>query len=120
MSPVRRAVIVPDDTSRDLGAVRNAIEHRYDLDAFRRVIFTESHDAVANGWARVPEEISPGKADSWFSRKRSTLGGALVFTSPGIPMIFEGQELLEDRYFQDKVPINWSRVKRPKCSCLSC
>jgi 1,4-alpha-glucan branching enzyme len=29
-------------------------------------------------------------------------------------MIFEGQELLEDRYFQDKVPIDWSRAEREK------
>jgi 1,4-alpha-glucan branching enzyme len=114
VNPIRQAIIAPDDTSRDLGAVRNAIEHRYDVDAFQRVIFTESHDAVANGVARVPEDICPGKADSWFSRKRSTLGGALVFTSPGIPMIFEGQELLEDRGFQDTVPIDWSRVEGEK------
>jgi 1,4-alpha-glucan branching enzyme len=64
-----------------------------------------------NGRARVPEEIWPGKVYSWFSKKRSTLGGALVLTSPGIPMIFEGQELLEDRWFQDNVPIDWSRVE---------
>jgi len=108
---VRQAVIARDDASRDLGAVCKAIEYRYDLDVFRRVIFTESHDEVANGRARVPEEIWPGKVDSWFSKKRSTLGGALVLTSPGIPMIFEGQELLEDRWFQDKVPIDWSRVE---------
>ena len=108
---VRQAVIVRDDASRDLGAVCKAIEHRYDEDVFRRIIFTESHDEVANGRARVPEDIWPGKVDSWFSKKRSTLGGALVLTSPGIPMIFEGQELLEDRWFQDKVPIDWSRVE---------
>lgn len=111
VNPVRQAVIARDDTSRDLGAVSKAIEYRYDLDVFRRVIFTESHDEVANGRARVPEEIWPGKVDSWFSKKRSTLGGALVLTSPGIPMIFEGQELLEDRWFQDNVPIDWSRVE---------
>ncbi|MFO7985359.1 MAG: alpha-amylase family glycosyl hydrolase [Desulfatiglandaceae bacterium] len=108
---VRQAVIVRDDASRDLGAVCKAIEHRYDEDVFRRIIFTESHDEVANGRARVPEDIWPGKVDSWFSKKRSTLGGALVLTSPGIPMIFQGQELLEDRWFQDKVPIDWSRVE---------
>lgn len=109
--PVRQAVIAHDDQFRDLGAVSSAIQHRYDLDFFRRVVFTESHDEVANGRARVPEEIWPGKVDSWFSKKRSTLGGALVLTVPGIPMIFEGQELLEDRWFQDKVPIDWSRAE---------
>ncbi len=111
---VRRAVIARDDASRDLGEVSRAIEHLYDSDAFKRVIYTESHDEVANGRERVPEDIWPGKVDSWFSRKRSTLGGALVLTSPGIPMIFEGQELLEDRWFQDKVPIDWSRAEDDK------
>jgi 1,4-alpha-glucan branching enzyme len=109
--PVRQAVITRDDASRDLGAVTGAIEHRYDEDAFRRIIYTESHDEVANGRSRVPEEIWPGKVDSWFSKKRSTLGGALVLTSPGIPMLFEGQELLEDRWFQDTIPIDWSRAE---------
>jgi 1,4-alpha-glucan branching enzyme len=111
VNPVRQAVIIQDDSSRDLGAVCKAIEYRYDQDAFRRIIFTESHDEVANGRARVPEEIWPGKVDSWFSKKRSTLGAALVLTSPGIPMIFEGQELLEDRWFEDIVPIDWSRAE---------
>ena len=109
--PVRQAVISRDDKLRDLGAVTRAIEHRYELDAFERVIYTESHDEVANGRARVPEEIWPGRVDSWFSKKRSTLGAALVLTSPGIPMLFQGQELLEDRWFQDKVPIDWSRAE---------
>jgi 1,4-alpha-glucan branching enzyme len=108
---IRPAVISPDDKLRDLGSVRGAIEHRYDPDAFKRVIYTESHDEDANGHARVPEEIWPGNADSWFSRKRSTLGAAIVLTSPGIPMLFQGQELLEDRWFQAKVPIDWSRVE---------
>ena len=107
--PIRQAVIDPNDASRDLAAVSRAIQYRYDLDFFRRVIFTESHDEVANGRERVPEEIWPGRVDSWFSKKRSTLGGALVLTSPGIPMIFQGQELLEDRWFQDRDPIDWSR-----------
>lgn len=76
----------------------------------QRVIYTESHDEVANGKSRVPEEIWPGHADSWFSRKRSTLGAGMVFTAPGIPMMFQGQEFLEDEYFQDTVPLDWGRL----------
>ena len=109
--PVRQAVISREDTLRDAEAVSKAIGYRYEVDAFRRVIYTESHDEIANGRARVPEEIWPGKVDSWFSKKRSTLGAAIVLTSPGIPMIFQGQELLEDRWFQDKDPIDWSRTE---------
>jgi 1,4-alpha-glucan branching enzyme len=107
--PVRGAIIPQDDQSRNMDAVQNAILHRYDADAFSRVIYTESHDEVANGKARVPEEISPGDAGTWHAKKLSTLGAALVFTSPGIPMIFQGQEFLEDDWFHDKDPIDWSK-----------
>ena len=109
--PIRGAMITNYDAFRDLNAVAGAIENRYDLDRYQRVIYTESHDEVANGRARIPEEIWPGEVDSWFSRKRSTLGAALMLTTPGIPMLFQGQELLEDRWFHDQDPIEWRRVE---------
>jgi 1,4-alpha-glucan branching enzyme len=110
--PVRELVIGSDDARRDMDRLRDAILHRYGGSAFARVIYTESHDEVANGKARVPEEIWPGNAASWFSRKRSTLGAALVLTAPGIPMIFQGQEMLEDEWFRDKDPLDWSKLER--------
>lgn len=110
--PVRAALITPTDEGRDLGAVVAALEHRYEDDAFSRVIYTESHDEVANGQARVAEEIYPGDADSWASKKRATLGAALVLTAPGIPMLFQGQALLEDGYFQDTDALDWSKAER--------
>jgi 1,4-alpha-glucan branching enzyme len=109
--PVRSVILSGNDADRNMMALRDALYHRYNGDAFRRVIYTESHDEVANGKQRMPEEIWPGKADSWFSRKRSTLGAALVFTAPGIPMIFQGQEFLEDGFFQDTVPLDWARLE---------
>ncbi len=107
--PIRDAIIAREDRDRDMNAVRDAIRHGYDGHAQRRVIYTESHDEVANGKSRVPEEIWPGNSASWHSKKRSTLGAALVMTSPGIPMIFQGQEFLEDRWFHDDDPIEWWR-----------
>jgi len=109
--PIRQAIITGNDAERDLFAVRDALYHRYNGDAFQRVIYTESHDEDANGHQRVPSEIWPGNAGSYFSKKRSTLGAALVFTAPGIPMIFQGQELLEDEYFRDEDPIDWSKLE---------
>ncbi|MEM9065384.1 MAG: alpha-amylase family glycosyl hydrolase [Planctomycetota bacterium] len=107
--PMRDAIITANDWDRDMFAVRDALYHRYNGDAFERVIYTESHDEVANGHARVPEEIFPGNAGSWWSQKRSTLGAAVTMTAPGIPMIFQGQEVLEDGYFQDTDPVDWSK-----------
>jgi 1,4-alpha-glucan branching enzyme len=108
--PVRRAIIAGNDADRDIWAVRDALYNSYNGAAFQRVVYTESHDEVANGNQRVPEEIWPGNAGSWYSRKRSTLGAALVFTAPAIPMIFQGQEFLEDGFFRDTVPIDWTRL----------
>lgn len=108
--PIRQAIITPNDQDRNLFAVANALEHGYGPDAMKRVVYTESHDEVANGHARVSEEIWPGHASSWFSRKRSTLGAALVFTAPGIPMIFQGQEFLEDGFFGDIDPLDWNKL----------
>ena len=90
-------------------AVAGAITMRYNGDAFQRVIYSESHDEVANGKARVVHEIAPGDPKNWFAQKRSTLAAALVFTSPGIPMLFQGQEFLEGEWFRDTVPVDWDR-----------
>ena len=109
--PVRQAIITGNDAERDMFAVRDALYHRYNGDAFQRVIYTESHDEIANGHQRVPSEIWNGNAGSYFSKKRSTLGAALVFTAPGIPMIFQGQEFLEDEYFRDEDPLDWSKLE---------
>ena len=106
---LRSAIIPADDSARNTYSVRDAINHGYNGNAFERVIYTESHDEDANGHSRVPEEIWPGNAGSYFSKKRSTLGAALVFTAPGIPMIFQGQEFLESGYFSDAEPLDWTK-----------
>lgn len=108
--PIREAVITPWDADRNMWAVRNAIAHSYNGDAFERVIYSESHDEVANGKSRVPEEIWPGNASSYYSKKRSTLAASIVLTSPGIPMLFQGQEFLEDEFFSDDDPLDWSKL----------
>jgi 1,4-alpha-glucan branching enzyme len=107
--PVRAAVIASQDEDRSLDSVRGAIEGRYNGDPFQRVIYSESHDEVANGKSRVASEIDPHDPDSWFAQKRATLAAALVLTAPGIPMLFQGQEFLEDGWFQDSVPLDWNK-----------
>ena len=109
--PIRDALTTPNDADRDMPAVAQALTQLYNDNAFRRVIYTESHDEVANGKSRVAEEIMPGAADHWFAKKRSTLGAALVMTAPGIPMVFQGQEMLADGAFVDTEPVQWQRAE---------
>ncbi len=109
--PIRETLIAADDAARRMGTVAHAIQHHYNGDPFQRVIYTESHDEVANGRARIPHEIAPGDPENWAAQKRSTLGAALVFTTPGIPMIFQGQEFLQGDWFRDDVPLDWDQSR---------
>ena len=105
--PVRATVVTSEDAHRSMDVVRDAMLFKHDNDAFRRVVYSESHDEVANGRARVPHEIDPSNSKGWFAQKRSTLAAALVYTAPGIPMIFQGQEFLQGEWFRDDVPLDW-------------
>jgi len=109
--PIREAVVVAADEHRSMDKVAAAVAHKYNDAAFERVIYSESHDEVANGRARVVHEIAPGDPNNYFAQKRSTLAAALVFTSPGIPMLFQGQEFLEGGWFRDTVPVEWHQQK---------
>ncbi|QDT09261.1 alpha-amylase family glycosyl hydrolase [Planctomycetes bacterium K23_9] len=109
--PIRDVLTVADDADRDMQKVCDALHHNYNMDAFQRVIYTESHDEVANGKSRVPTEIDSENGDDRFAQKRAVLGAALVMTAPGIPMLFQGQELLQDGWFQDTEELDWKNSR---------
>ncbi len=108
---VREVLLNREDKHRNLGNISAALSGEFSGDAFKRVIYTESHDEVANGKARITEEVAADDVDNFYSKKLSTLGAVLTLTTAGIPMIFQGQELLEDKWFCDQDPLDWSRKK---------
>jgi 1,4-alpha-glucan branching enzyme len=105
--PVRDVITQIDDDSRCMAKIYGALTHSYNHSPMQRVIYTESHDEVANGKARVPAEIDDDASESYFPQKRSTLGAALVFTAAGIPMLFQGQEFLQGGWFKDTEELDW-------------
>ncbi|WP_344079780.1 alpha-amylase family glycosyl hydrolase [Nostocoides veronense] len=109
---VRGALEALRDEDRDVGGVAAAIAAAGLGEVHQRVIFTESHDEVANGRTRLPESIAPGAADSLPARQRAALGLVLTLTSPGIPLLFQGQDILEDRWFEDTRPVDWGKAHR--------
>lgn len=108
------AIVAPTDDARNMYSIQDAIYQRFETDAWKRVIYSENHDEVAsiNKKLRLPDAIWLGHADSWFARKRSTLAAAIVMTSPGIPMIFMGQEFLEWGSWSDSGSLDWSKKDR--------
>jgi len=102
-----------DDSARTLQGIERLLFDRFNDNAFEKVIFTESHDEVSNiRSTRLPEEIQPGDAEGEYAKKKSTLGAITIFTAPGVPMIFQGQEFLSYEQFNDDLPLDWGREKR--------
>jgi len=52
--PIRQAVITPHDADRSLAAVRDAICHRYNDDAFDRVIFNSDWQGYNDDFSNHP------------------------------------------------------------------
>lgn len=106
---LKRVLLETEDQHRNLQLVVESLFFSFNNDVFQRVIFTESHDEVANGSSRLPEEIHPGEADGEYAKKKSTLAAIALLTAPGIPMIFQGQEFITYGHFTDTEPLDWER-----------
>jgi 1,4-alpha-glucan branching enzyme len=108
----------PINSDRNLSAVRDALQKKMASDVFTRVVYTENHDQVGHppGQNRLPTLIDINDHESVFAKKRSTLAAAIMLTSPGIPMIFQGQEMLETRDFgfRTLTPVDFNRAADPK------
>jgi 1,4-alpha-glucan branching enzyme len=107
---LRHAIDPVNDSDRVLGPVEEEIRKAYNGDAFQRVVYSESHDAAANGQARMNEEIAPKDPGGIFARRRSMLGAAAALTAPGIPMLFQGQEFMERGWFTHWDALEWNRT----------
>ena len=107
---VTAQLITSDDTQRDMNALASQVNGGGA--GLSRVIFTESHDTAGdlNGRTRLPPAIDSSDPDNYWARKRSTLGAVLTMTSPGVPMLLQGQEMLEERPFGSFNALDWNKV----------
>lgn len=98
------------DGARDMNALRDAMDDT----GFFRVVYSETHDLTGNlngnGAQRLPVRIQASAPTGIFARKRSMLAAAIVMSTPGIPMLFMGQEMLTTNQFGDSNPLDWTRT----------
>jgi 1,4-alpha-glucan branching enzyme len=78
---------------------------------FARVVYTENHDETGklNGKERIVTEVDEDDPHSLIARRKHALAAVLTLTAPGVPLVFMGQELVEDQQFHDSNPIEWDR-----------
>ena len=103
-------IVKTNDASRDMNALKAAMNGS----GFFRVLFAETHDLVGDlngvGNQRLPKRIDSANPGSYAARKRSMLAAAAMLTSPGIPMLFMGQEMLEDLQFSSSYGLDWTHA----------
>jgi 1,4-alpha-glucan branching enzyme len=62
----------------------------------------ENHDIVKRGHEqRIARLGDPSNPRSWYARSRARVATGISLTAPGIPMLFMGQEFLEDKQWSD-------------------
>ena len=75
--------------------------------AWTAVHCIENHDITHSahvgqgGGPRIPRLADALDARSWYARSRARLALGLLLAAPGIPLLFMGQEILEDKYWSD-------------------
>ena len=91
-----------------LQGVRDAFVRPPGFDAaWRAVQMLENHDLLLTSHSpqdqkpRIAKLADPSNPRSWYARSRSRLATGLLLTGPGVPMLFMGQEFLEDKFWND-------------------
>ena len=109
----------PDERALDMtGLARSLWPDGFD-EHWQFVQGPENHDIVYRGREqRVARLGDPGNPRSWFGRSRARVATAISLAAPGIPMLFMGQEFLEDKQWSDNflfhedLLLHWSGLER--------
>ena len=105
------AASVPGGGPLPMTRVADQLGLHYLRDRWRGVNSLENHDLVMqpkdhndhNRMARIPRLADAANPHSWYACSRSRVATGLLLTMPGIPMLFMGQEFLEDKQWSDDV-----------------
>jgi 1,4-alpha-glucan branching enzyme len=92
-----------------IGALRAGLQRPFNVPLARQAYnCVENHDLVLDmdgdhRHPRIPRLADATNARSWYARSRSRVATGLLLTAPGIPMLFMGQEMLEDKLWSDSL-----------------
>jgi 1,4-alpha-glucan branching enzyme len=75
--------------------------------AWRAFQCIENHDLIDDSHTgndrqpRIAALADSTNSRSWYARSRARVAAGVLMTAPGVPMIFMGQEFLEDKHWSD-------------------
>jgi 1,4-alpha-glucan branching enzyme len=90
-----------------LDQLRNGLERPWNVPfAWQAYNCIENHDFVLDAHddhqkPRISKLADSTNPRSWYARSRARVATGLLLTAPGVPMLFMGQEFLEDKLWSD-------------------
>ncbi len=109
---LRDALGIKQPGQQTLTGLRYELEKQYNGNAFEKIIFSDSHDTAANGSVRLNQAAGNNNAADLFARERTLLAEAITLTSPGIPMLLQGQEFMQQGAFNDWRELEWKKAEK--------
>lgn len=76
----------------------------------QNVAYVESHNELTTKNSRLYQLVDPQDPTSRTARKKATLGAGILFTSPEVPMIYQGDEFLDLSWLDNKTILDWTNA----------
>jgi 1,4-alpha-glucan branching enzyme len=96
------AASAPDERPLDMTGLARSLWPDGFVEHWQFVQGLENHDIVYEGRElRIARLGDPGNPRSWYGRSRARVATAISLTAPGVPLLFMGQEFLEDKQWSD-------------------
>jgi 1,4-alpha-glucan branching enzyme len=109
---VRDALALNASHAATLDGIQYELQHEYTGDTFEKIIFSDSHDTAANGSVRLSEAAAPERPASLDARQATLIADAVTLTGPGIPMLLQGAEFMQEGAFNDWQALDWDRAEK--------
>ena len=94
----------PDERPLDMAGLGRSLWPDGFAEHWQFVQGPENHDIVyVDREDRIARLGDPGNPRSWYGRSRARVAAAISLTAPGVPMLFMGQEFLEDKQWSDNI-----------------
>lgn len=104
---VIHAASAPDERPLDMTGLARSLWPDGFAEHWRFVQGPENHDIVYDGREpRIAKLGDPSNPRSWYGRSRARVATGISLTAPGIPMLFMGQEFLEDKQWSDNFDVH--------------
>jgi len=101
----------PSTNPISLSDVVSGMTSTFNNEYLQTVAYVESHNELTTKSSRLYQLVDPQNPTSRTARKKATLAAGILFTSPEVPMVFQGDEFLDPSWLDNKTTLDWNNAQ---------